>query len=291
MNSFTQEVIDHLEYYVYALVNPDDKTIFYIGKGNKNRVFSHEFESTTEQNGLQSEKISIINSIKEKKLEVEKYIISFGLSETEAFHVENALINFMKIIDETKISVSKLANIVSGHRSDKQKLSLQTFGRVEILQSSLSPEPVDVNQLRGYKIMFVKIKPTEDLIDSSKNLSPEKMYDPNSKALKLRTLGDWSISKQKADEIEYIFGVYPNSGMIVSAYKIPKTSNRYVIKENVTQKGRKQIRYNFADSGIAINEINGIELFPKHIKFKGYHFVDDSGNPKRVQSPFTYIGF
>ncbi|GEL66457.1 MULTISPECIES: hypothetical protein [Marinilactibacillus] len=56
-------------------------------------------------------------------------------------------------------------------------------------------------------------------------------------------------------------------------------------------KGRRQIRYNFADSGIAINEINGIELFPKHIKFTGYHFVDDSGNPKRVQSPFTYIGF
>lgn len=44
MNSFTQEVIDHLEYYVYALVNPDDKTIFYIGKGNKNRVFSHDLK-------------------------------------------------------------------------------------------------------------------------------------------------------------------------------------------------------------------------------------------------------
>lgn len=294
MNSFTQEVIDHLEYYVYALVNPDDKTIFYIGKGNKNRVFSHESENTTveeKQNILQSDKINIIKSIKDKNLEVEKYIISFGLSEAEAFQVENALINFTKIIGETKISISKLANIVSGHRSEKQKLSLKTFGRVETLQSSLSPEPVDVKQLKGNKVMFVKIKLTEDLIDFNKNLSPEQMYNPNSKALKLRTLGDWSMSKQKADEVEYILGVYPGSGMIVSAYKISRTSNRYIVKKDIINEKRKKDRYNFADSGIAIDEINGIKLFPNHIKFKGYHFIDDSGNPKRVQAPFTYVGF
>lgn len=44
MNRFTEEVITQLRYYVYILVNPIDDTIFYIGKGTKNRVFAHELD-------------------------------------------------------------------------------------------------------------------------------------------------------------------------------------------------------------------------------------------------------
>lgn len=33
------------DYYVYGLIYPRTKQIFYIGKGTKNRVFEHEKES------------------------------------------------------------------------------------------------------------------------------------------------------------------------------------------------------------------------------------------------------
>ena len=36
--SFKQSVIEGLKYYVYALVDPRDNRIFYVGKGTGNRV-------------------------------------------------------------------------------------------------------------------------------------------------------------------------------------------------------------------------------------------------------------
>jgi hypothetical protein len=38
---FSQKVQEELGYYVYCLVDPRDKKIFYVGKGVENRVFAH----------------------------------------------------------------------------------------------------------------------------------------------------------------------------------------------------------------------------------------------------------
>ncbi len=38
---FRQKVKEPLGYYVYALVDPRNSKIFYIGKGKENRVFQH----------------------------------------------------------------------------------------------------------------------------------------------------------------------------------------------------------------------------------------------------------
>ena len=42
MNGFSDKVKQKLGYYVYALADPRDNKIFYIGKGINNRVFQHE---------------------------------------------------------------------------------------------------------------------------------------------------------------------------------------------------------------------------------------------------------
>ncbi len=58
---FQQTVKEAIGYYVYALVDPRDKKIFYIGKGKGNRVFQHA-EAALYEKG-QSLKLETIRSI------------------------------------------------------------------------------------------------------------------------------------------------------------------------------------------------------------------------------------
>ena len=61
IHQFNQHTIEALAYYVYALVDPRDNRIFYIGKGEGNRVFQHAKDSLNED--YQSLKLDIIRNI------------------------------------------------------------------------------------------------------------------------------------------------------------------------------------------------------------------------------------
>ena len=98
MNGFSDKVKQKLGYYVYALADPRDNKIFYIGKGINNRIFQHEEKL---DNSNKSNRIKEILSSGNK---IKKLIISYGLSEKEAFVAESALIN---IIDETSRTYQK----------------------------------------------------------------------------------------------------------------------------------------------------------------------------------------
>jgi len=70
---FKQSVIEALQYYVYCLVDPRNKKIFYIGKGVGNRMFNHVAYALDENN--ESLKIDTIRDIHKTGMEVSYYIV------------------------------------------------------------------------------------------------------------------------------------------------------------------------------------------------------------------------
>ena len=102
MEKFSKKSLVSLgEYYVYSLIDPRNRKVFYIGRGTGNRIFEHE-----------KLKLKTIAEIQATGLEVEKVIIKCNLTESEAFASEAALINIFNYVEN-----SRLTNIVAGHHS------------------------------------------------------------------------------------------------------------------------------------------------------------------------------
>ena len=99
------------DYYVYGLIDPRTKQIFYIGKGTKNRVFEHEKESLGSPDS-EKLKLKTFAEIKNAGLEVEKIIINSNLTEEEAFAAEASMINAFNYVGD-----AGLTNIAAGHHS------------------------------------------------------------------------------------------------------------------------------------------------------------------------------
>lgn len=106
---FSPELIEALASYVYALIDPRDKKVFYIGKGEGARMLDHVAEAETSEG--RSEKLERIKDIQASGYEVEYAILRHGLSSKEAFTVESTLIDFIRYFG------SDLVNIVAGHHT------------------------------------------------------------------------------------------------------------------------------------------------------------------------------
>ena len=102
---FSPPVQDHLRYYVYLLQDPRDGSVFYVGKGHRNRVFDHEQAALVDPSP--TDKLDRIRSIREAGLRPEALLLRFGLDERTAFVVEGAAIQLL--------GLSNLTNRVQGH--------------------------------------------------------------------------------------------------------------------------------------------------------------------------------
>lgn len=144
MDRFSEKSLLSLgDYYVYGLIDPRSKQIFYIGKGTKNRVFEHEKESLGSPDS-EKLKLKTIADIKNTGLEVEKIIINSNLIEEEAFAAEASLINAFNYV-----SNAALTNIVAGHHS-AEALSVDEYERIN------GAAPLEEKDI-GYKILVIKI--------------------------------------------------------------------------------------------------------------------------------------
>ena len=179
---------DAIQSYVYALEDPRDNKIFYIGKGVGNRVFEHAKDALKEATNS-TDKIQLIRDILQEDKKVNTYIIAHKLSEREAFLIESSLIETLKTLG------SDLTNIVSGHHNEDMFLSTdeteRRYGFKKITELPKNSLVININ------------------INYRKHHTPEQIYQ----AVK----GTWVISKAYLDKWEYVFAEANNR--VVGVYK------------------------------------------------------------------------
>ncbi len=103
---------EKLGYYVYVLCDPTNADrIFYVGKGVGDRVYQHAARAKVVDpaEGRKGLKLATVKRIHTEGQEVGVEIVRHGLTEPEAFMVEAA------VIDALRISGLELTNLVGGH--------------------------------------------------------------------------------------------------------------------------------------------------------------------------------
>lgn len=195
IEEFKISVIEALQYYVYCLVDPRTKKIFYIGKGHDNRIFNHANDALNEK--LSSLKLDIIRAIRRSGLKVSYYIIRHGLSEAEALLVESVLIDILTY--QAFNTESILANIQSGHHQwDK---GIKTVDEINLIYdcAEIVPNPND-------RFVCININKTYN------NGERENIYEATRKY--------WKINGERAMSATYVLSLY--RGIVRAVFKPTK---------------------------------------------------------------------
>lgn len=187
--SFKQSVIEGLKCYVYALVDPRDNRIFYVGKGTGNRLYHHAQAALTDD--FQNLKLSTIREIMALGLEVKHYIIRHNMTKQEAFLVESSIIDLLTYPAFNKDNI--LTNIVNGHHQWNE--GIKTDKEINILYNcqKIQPRP-------GERLLLVSLNKSYTQSNASGVYCRANDYECARKY--------WAISKKKADKVDYILGIF-----------------------------------------------------------------------------------
>lgn len=235
-------------YYVYMLcenINEVNKP-FYIGKGIGNRVLQHEIGAEHEIEDRKKEIASLLSSdktlsneersqrmeelfkkmyddISEKYKKIDelgsnnviKIIVKWGLTESEAFMAESALINAYSLTNGR----DSLTNIVNGHMSEREKANVSCSTKARTLQEFLDDCAAPERCITDIKepTLFLKIK----------GLYPQCMQLPTSEqeqAIYDSCRACWILNKDKIKKIKYVFALY--NSQVVGIYNVNENSWR-----------------------------------------------------------------
>ena len=191
---FSNETCKRLRSYVYALVDPKDKHVFYIGKGKNNRVFDHVNEALKQKSpkkGEDSKKISKIKEITGRGDKVRHYILRHGLSEEIADELESILIDLL--ILENLGFKRIITNINRGKKYDKKGAR-----SVEEIEELFAPA--------------IKFNPKDKILclNIAKSFSPERpVYEAAKEA--------WALNKNRRNKVTHILAV--SNGIVRGVFK------------------------------------------------------------------------
>lgn len=189
MNSFSESVQAALKYYVYALVDPRDNKIFYIGKGKGNRVFAHVCASIKSPD--KNLKLNLIRDILDRGLEVQHYIVRHNLDEQEAYLLESTLID---VLTYGKFNMeSVLTNVVRGHHQWDE--GIMTCDELSILYDCA---PIEASEKDG--MLLVSLNNSFNQAKASGVYHRVDIYEATRKY--------WYLGTPKELDIKYVLGVY-----------------------------------------------------------------------------------
>jgi uncharacterized protein len=109
-----------LGFYVYALRDPRDGVVFYVGKGTNNRWFDHILEARTRPDD-EKLKLSRIREIESSGSAVDAFLVRSGLAnEKAAYEVEAAVIHAYRLLEKSsQISAVELTNLAEVHQPQR----------------------------------------------------------------------------------------------------------------------------------------------------------------------------
>lgn len=190
MDSFSKGTLSQMHgndnYYVYALIDPRNYQIFYIGKGKGQRVFQHAKQAKFDKNEDDecSAKISLIKAIQVENKEVICQICRWGLDENTAYEVEATLIDMLP----------GLTNDQSGHNKERGLIN------AEDLEYKLNIPVYDEPQED-----YIIIKTTPEVVSSRGDL-----YNA--------TRAAWRGSLKKTKKYKYVLSVI--YGIVQEVYEV-----------------------------------------------------------------------
>jgi hypothetical protein len=237
-------------FYVYALQDPSTGTIFYVGKGVKNRWFDHIKAAHKSKIGDLSEKLEMIRAIEARGEAVKVWIVRHGIrDEKTAFEVESAVAHTLKIVGSTVQSSHfvDLKNLVETHRPEG---GLIPVSKAQSLY----------NARRAQKITVPCV-----LVKVSKKWTPEMSDEEVMEA----TIGWWPYRKE-AHNAKYAFAV--SRGTIRGVYRIAHIRDRRKGDRDWEHDlGKKRPRWGFPDGCEQATELMDIYLDAsvKHLFKKG----------------------
>ena len=205
VNSFSKKTQEELKHYVYALIDPRNNKIFYVGKGQGNRVFSHVNGAV--ESPKETDKLKTIREIKRQNKEVRHFIIRHGLDEHEAFLVESVLIDFFTFRDFSE--VAKITNISAGHHSFDR--GIKTVKECEALYNCETLNNKDIK----HNILIINVNRT---YSTGKRKNKNSNYDrPN---IYEATRGWWVLDIDRAKKVDYVLAEY--KGVIRAVFQPEK---------------------------------------------------------------------
>lgn len=259
LSKYAQEKLGH---YVYALRDPRDKKIFYVGKGVNDRVLAHA-NGMIGNDDPKSMKEQTIKEIHNQGLEVDAWIVQSGLKDHDhAFATESAVYGTLKLLDPSLETASfALTNIVvppNFHES----------GLIQLEEAiALFGEPAE-SQFIPHNSVF--IKPTTTW---RRGMKAEELWEA--------THGWWIANEKRISAIRYVISI-PNF-VIRGVWEVPSNGWRQQKRgdRGFDPTKDKKPRFGF-DSMNDVSESKFPYLMNKSVE----HFYTQSG---QKQASCTYL--
>lgn len=192
---FKDVLLDRIGHYVYALIDPRNDQIFYIGEGKGNRLYSHVAEKQITED-TRSAKLSTIHEIEQRGQEVQYLILRHGLTKKEARLIESVLIDLLRHRGQD-FGAADLANLQSGHKSWSHGLMTADEIQRRYVSAELDTLPEDA-MLININREYTRFDDSEGVLEAVK--------------------GNWVMAKWRTEENKYVLAEF--QGFVIEVFEV-----------------------------------------------------------------------